>query len=341
MTERLAAVKADDGMPRAQATQADVDAHIADDKPRLARLRGQIQDVFRGKPEVVDLALTSLLAGGHVLLEDVPGVGKTTLARTLAGSLGVDFKRIQFTSDLLPADIVGVNVFDQDSRAFEFQAGPIFANVVLADEINRTTPRTQSALLEAMNEHQVTVDNHTYKLERPFFVLATQNPKEFAGTYPLPESQMDRFLLRIAIGYPEVDTEADIIRRYGHRDAVADVRPVLGRDELLAIQERVAGVRVTDELMDYLMAVISASRESPMLELGASTRAAIGLFRAVQARAYLLGRSYGVPGDVKHLAIPVLAHRVLPRGHREGSSSARDEASAILADLLDSIPVPA
>jgi MoxR-like ATPase len=319
----------------------EVAAHVDDDKPRLARLRDQVKGVFRGKPDVVDLALTSLLAAGHVLLEDVPGVGKTTLARTIAGSLGVGFKRIQFTSDLLPADIVGVNVFDQDTRRFEFQPGPIFAHIVLADEINRTTPRTQSALLEAMNEGQVTVDNDTHTLERPFFVMATQNPKEFAGTYPLPESQMDRFLLRISIGYPEAGAEADIIRRYGHTDAAANVSPVLERAELLAMQQRVAGVRVTDELLDYLMAIVHATRESPAFDLGASTRGAIGLYRAVQARAYLLGRPFAVPDDVKALVVPALAHRVQPRGAREGSATARGEAEALLTDLLDSIPVPA
>ena len=335
MSERLAAVKTD------EVAQADMEAHVEDDRPRLARLRDQVQGVFRGKAEAVDLALTALLAAGHVLLEDVPGVGKTTLARTLAGSLGVTFKRIQFTSDLLPADIVGVNVFDLERRVFEFQPGPIFAHVVLADEINRTTPRTQSALLEAMNEGQVTVDNETRRLERPFFVMATQNPKEFAGTYPLPESQMDRFLLRISIGYPAPDTEADIIRRYGHKDAAADVRPVLTRDEVLAMQHRVAGVRVSDDVMDYLMAIVQGTRENGAFDLGASTRGAIGLFRAVQARAYLLGRTFVVPDDVKFLASPALAHRVQPRGHREGSSSARTEASALIADLLDATPVPA
>ena len=324
-----------------KAARAEVEAHVADDRPRLARLRDQVQAVFRGKPDVVDLALTALLASGHVLLEDVPGVGKTTLARTLAGSLGVTFKRIQFTSDLLPADIVGVNVFDQEARRFEFQPGPIFAHVVLADEINRTTPRTQSALLEAMNEGQVTVDNDTHHLEPPFFVMATQNPKEFAGTYPLPESQMDRFLLRIAIGYPAPATEAEIIRRYGHRDAAADVRPVLSRDEVLAMQHRVAGVLVSDEVMDYMMAIIQGTREGGAFDLGASTRGAMGLYRAVQARAYLLGRTFAVPDDVKTLAVPALAHRVQPRGHREGSTTARTEAAALLADLLEATPVPA
>ncbi|GMV39460.1 MAG: hypothetical protein AMXMBFR64_11760 [Myxococcales bacterium] len=319
----------------------EIEAHVKDDRPRLARLRDQVQGVFRGKPDAVDLALTALLASGHVLLEDVPGVGKTTLARTLAGSLGVTFKRIQFTSDLLPADIVGVNVFDPERRSFEFQPGPIFAHVVLADEINRTTPRTQSALLEAMNEGQVTVDNETHRLERPFFVLATQNPKEFAGTYPLPESQMDRFLLRVSIGYPAAATEAEIIRRYGHKDAAADVRPVLSHEEVIAMQQRVAGVRVTEDVMDYLMAIVQGTREGGAFDLGASTRGAMGLYRAVQARAYLLGRAYAVPDDVKWLTIPALAHRVQPRGHREGSATARNEAAALLADLLDATPVPA
>jgi MoxR-like ATPase len=307
----------------------------------LQRLRNQVESVFRGKSDVVELVLTALFARGHVLLEDVPGVGKTTLARAVAHSLDLEFRRIQFTSDLLPADVVGVSVFSEASGDFEFRPGPVFANLVLADEINRTTPRTQSSLLEAMNERQVTVDNVTHPLDEPFIVLATQNPLEFSGTYPLPESQLDRFLLRVSIGYPAPADELEIIRSYGHVDPCEDLQPVMSRTEVLALSASVAKVRGSDEIMRYLMAIVEATRTTNQLALGVSTRGAMALWRAAQSHALVVGRDYVIPDDLKRLAAPVLAHRVTVRYQGDGNAASREQCEAVIDDLVDHIPVPA
>lgn len=326
----------------ALAVSGTVSSFTMDEKTadRLTLLRTRVESVFRGKRQAVELVLVALLARGHVLLEDVPGVGKTTLARALAGSLDLHFQRIQFTSDLLPADVVGVSVYSETRQNFEFRPGPIFANIVLADEINRTTPRTQSSLLEAMNERQVTVDNQTFPLKEPFMVLATQNPLEFSGTYPLPESQLDRFLLRLSLGYPDRTAEVDILRSYGHVDPCADLTPVLSRDEVLKLQEQASAILVSDEVVHYLLDIVERTRKSPQLELGASTRGAMALYRGIQARALLLGRAYAVPQDVKSLCTAVLAHRVMVKDHGDGGISAHRRAEAILEELLDRTPVP-
>jgi len=305
---------------------------------QIAQLKAQIEAVFLGKSECVELALVGLLGRGHILLEDVPGVGKTTLARALAASTELGFQRIQFTSDLLPSDLVGVSIYREDTRTFEFKPGPVFTQLLLADEINRATPRTQSALLEAMNEGQVTVDDTTHSLEAPFVVLATQNPLEFAGTYPLPESQMDRFMLRISIGYPERSEETNVIRRYNQGDVCEGLKPVLSREEFIALQGHVSEVQVSDEVMSYAMDVVEATRQSEQLALGTSTRGAMALFRAIQALALLRGRDHAVPNDVKHLAVPVLGHRVIGTGSEGGT---RRVTEAIIEDLLETIPVPA
>jgi MoxR-like ATPase len=322
------------------APRGDIESLIAEDAPQLAQLRASIAGVFKGKAHAVELSLVALLARGHVLFEDVPGTGKTTLARSVAHSLETTFRRIQFTSDLLPSDVLGVSVFREDAGRFEFKRGPVFANIVLADEVNRTTPRTQSALLEAMSEGRVTIDTTTHELPRPFMVIATQNPKEFYGTYPLPESQLDRFMLRLAIGYPERSVERDIIQNYGWADPVSRLQPVATVDDVLRWQQRVEGVHIEEALMDYVMAIVTETRRSPHLSLGVSTRGAISLYRAVQARAYLMGRAYATPDDIQELVVPCFSHRVYLKNHSEGGAAARDEAGVILTELLDAVPVP-
>ena len=288
----------------------------------LLRVEDNVARVIRGKPEAIRLAVTTLLARGPLLIEDVPGVGKTTLGRGLARSLGGTFRRIQFTSDLLPSDILGVSVYDQAEARFDFRPGPIFANVVLADEINRTTPRTQSSLLEAMSDGQVTVDSKTYALEPPFLVIATQNPQEHFGTYPLPESQMDRFLLRIRIGYPPPGDERRLLVERGGGDPVEELRPV---DERLA---------------DYAFRVVQESRRTPVLTLGVSPRGAIFWYRAAQAFALAGGRDYCLPDDFKTLAIPALAHRVVLASQPDSLGRARDESERALHDVLERVPIP-
>ena len=320
--------------------EADVKAWSAEDKAGLAALLDNVSEAFRGKREIVELTLTSLLARGHVLLEDVPGTGKTTLARAVASSLDGVFRRVQFTSDLLPSDVLGVSIFRQETGVFEFKKGPIFANICLADEVNRTTPRTQSALLEAMNEGQVTIDNTTHDLPAPFMVIATQNPKEFFGTYPLPESQLDRFMVRLSIGYPAEQVEREIISQYGWTDAPSSLERVATFDDVRRWQSRVEHVHVEAAMMDYLMAIVGETRRSQYLDLGVSTRGAIALYRASQARAYLLGRGYVTPDDVQALCVPVFSHRVWVKSHHEGGASQRDEAATILTELLESVPVP-
>jgi MoxR-like ATPase len=303
----------------------------------LDRLHANIGQVFLGKPEVIRLATVALLADGHLLLEDVPGVGKTLLAKALARSLACKFHRIQFTPDLLPSDLIGVTVYREQTGQFTFQPGPIFSEVVLADEINRATPRTQSALLEAMSERQVTVDGETRLLGSPFLVLATQNPHEFEGTYPLPESQVDRFLIRVKVGYPDRKAERAILTQHRSGEPVDSLAPVIGPTEIIALQEYTRNVRVDPAVADYVLDVIEATRNLPEVVLGASTRAALALYRACQAYAVTASRDYVVPDDVKTLAEPVLAHRITMRGWSQGG---RPDAGPVIRDIMARIRIP-
>ena len=307
---------------------------------QLTLLQRSIASVVKGKEEVIQLAITALLARGHLLIEDVPGVGKTTLAQALARSFNCSFTRIQFTSDLLPSDVIGVSVFHPSRQEFEFKQGPIFANIVLADEINRTTPKTQSALLEAMSETQVTVDNHTHPLPQPFLVLATQNPVEHHGTYPLPESQLDRFMMRIRMGYPGRESEKEIIRNGAGRSPVEDLQPVMGGADVLAMQKSVASVRVDDSLLDYALEIVERTRQSEQLSLGVSPRGAVLLHRAAQARAFFEGRDFCLPDDFKRLILPIFAHRVVVSSRYVSTQKKSAQAEAILSDIVDTIRVP-
>jgi MoxR-like ATPase len=304
----------------------------------LERLRTSVENVLLGKPEAVQFALVALMAEGHLLIEDVPGVGKTLLAKALARCLGCSFHRIQFTPDLLPSDLLGTSVYHQASAAFVFQPGPIFAQVILADEINRATPRTQSALLEAMSDRQVTLDGQTRPLGPPFFVLATQNPYEFEGTYPLPESQLDRFLMRLRLGYPDRAAERLILAGHREGEPVDRLVPIVTGEEVANMQQAVRAVRVDDSLADYLLDLVEATREHPDVHLGASTRAALSLYRAAQALALICGRDYIVPDDVKRLASPVLAHRLLIRRARAGPGG--DSGEQIVQEIVRQTPVP-
>lgn len=302
-----------------------------------ARLRESVQRVIVGKDEAIDLALVALLCRGHVLLEDVPGIGKTTMAKALASSLACDFKRIQFTPDLMPGDVLGVNILNMQTGVFDFRPGPIFAQVLLADEINRATPRTQTALLEAMQEGQSTIDGETRKLPEPFIVLATLNPIELEGTFPLPEAQLDRFMLRVTLGYPTQSEESDILLRFNDPTGDLSIDPVMTAEDLLKAQKLVSTVRVEDTLRTYLLQVIDATRHMDDIQLGASPRASLALYRAAQAWAAMKGRSYVVPDDIKRMVTPVLAHRLIL------SSQARlrgRDAESILDDRVREIPVP-
>jgi MoxR-like ATPase len=312
----------------------------AEAREALEQLAANVALVIRGKDETIKLCITALLARGHLLIEDIPGVGKTTLARALAASVGGSFRRIQFTSDLLPSDIVGVSMFKANKQEFEFRPGPIFSNIVLADEINRTTPRTQSALLEAMSEGKVSVDDVTHELPDPFLVVATQNPAEHFGTYPLPESQMDRFLLRIRIGYPTAEQERLILRERGATDPVARLEAVIDHDTLSVLQDAVESVTISDALLDYAMSFVEQTRKSPRLEVGVSTRGAIAWYRAAQARAMVDGRDFCVPDDFKGLAVPALAHRVVLNSAHDSLAASREEAEAAIAEIAARIPIP-
>ena len=311
---------------------------MSDSAAALSKLKANVALAYRGEARAVDLLLTALLSRGHVLIEDVPGVGKTTLARALGRSLSLAFHRIQFTSDTLPADVLGISVFHAPSDRFEFHPGPIFANIVLADEINRATPKTQSALLEAMNEGAVTVESERRGLPQPFMVVATQNPVEYLGTYPLPESQMDRFLLRLTLGYPSVDEEKMLLRRGGTERVLAAIPAVLGPSDVVALQQETENVAVSDRLLDYLHALVRATRETTELRLPVSTRGAQALFRAVQAHALLQGRSYATPDDAQAVAEPVLSHRILSMSSDGFGAGGRERE--IVRRILTQVPVP-
>ena len=306
---------------------------------QLAQIQQTIGRVIKGKEEVIQLALVTLLARGHLLIEDVPGTGKTTLAHTIARAFHCSFQRVQFTSDMLPSDVIGISVFNPKREEFEFKPGPLFANIVLADEINRTTPKTQSALLEAMNESQVTVDNHTHPLPHPFLVIATQNPIEHHGTYPLPESQLDRFLMRIRMGYPARESEKQILRNNGSA-AVEEVPPVMDAAEVSAMQDAVVRVRVDDSLLDYALEIVERTRQSEQLSLGVSPRGAVMLHRGAQARAFLEGRDYCLPDDFKNLILPVFAHRVVVSSRHTSTRKKSEQAESILSEIIDSTRVP-
>jgi MoxR-like ATPase len=307
----------------------------------LDQLVDEVETVFHGKREAVRLALSALLARGHVLFEDVPGVGKTTLAHALAKALGLTFRRIQFTSDLLPSDVLGVSVYNPRTAEFETRTGPIFTHVVLADEINRAPPRTQSGMLEAMQEGRVTIDDATHDLPRPFLVMATQNPLEHHGTYPLPESQLDRFLMRITIGYPDREAERRILTESASVEPVMDrLRTVLDNEQVLRFQDRVEQVEADEVIVDYMMTLVERTRTSTQLRMGVSPRGAIALFRAARAYALTRGRTYLVPDDVRDLVVPCLAHRILPSGSSGATLDAHEEAARILGDILEEVEAP-
>ena len=309
-------------------------ARIAD---AAARIKANIGRVLVGKEEVIDLTLAAILSGGHLLMEDVPGIGKTTLARSLAGSLDCDFRRIQFTPDLMPSDITGIHYYNQKSGEFEFRPGPVIAQIVLADEINRATPRTQSAMLEAMAERQLTIDDETIRLPAPFLVIATQNPIELEGTFPLPEAQLDRFLLRLRLGYPQEAEEEEMLRRFHGTDPLTQLKPVTSGPEFLEFQELVQRVYVDPVLRNYLVKLVQATRHHPEVELGASPRASLGLYRCSQALAALRGREYVTPDDLKTLAPYALSHRVILRSQarlRERNSG------VVIQEILERLAVP-
>jgi MoxR-like ATPase len=306
-------------------------------KDTACTVKSNIEKVIVGKGDAIDLCLVAILCQGHILIEDVPGIGKTTLAKAIARSVGCTFRRIQFTPDLLPSDITGISFFNQKTQEFEFRPGPVQTQVLLADEINRATPRTQSSLLEAMQERQITVDGQTMPLPKPFFVLATQNPIELEGTFPLPEAQIDRFMLRVKLGYPSQDEEEAIVRRFENADPMQTLEPVITVKDLLAMEKDVQGVHVEESVRQYVVRVVRATREHPAIELGASPRGSLFLHRAAQALAALRGRTFVIPDDVKYLAPYVLAHRVMisPQARLRGRSK-----EDIVAEIVGGVPVP-
>src|ERR1700752_3402532 len=307
---------------------------------QIERLQSAVETVIKGKTEAIRLAIVTLIAGGHLLVEDVPGVGKTTLAHALGRALDCTFKRIQFTSDLLPSDVIGLSVFNQHSGLFDWKPGPVFANIVLADDINRTTPKTQSALLEAMAERHVTVEGATHNLPAPFIVLATQNPIEHRGTYPLPESQLDRFMLKLRIGYPAPIDEERILRDREYADPLEDLEPVMTAHTVVELQRAVAKVTVDDSIVQYLMRIVAATRDSEMLDLGVSPRGTLSLFRAAQALALGEDRDFCIPDDIKRLVVPVFAHRIVVSSRFSSSLRRSEEAEAVLNEILKTVSVP-
>ena len=307
---------------------------------RAAAIEQSLKTIIRGNDEVLRLALVSVLARGHLLIEGVPGVGKTTLAHALSRALDCSFQRIQFTSDMLPSDVLGISVFSASESQFEFKSGPIFTNVLLADEINRTTPKTQSALLEAMNEGQVTMDGNSHPLPQPFLVIATQNPIEHHGTYPLPESQLDRFLLRVRMGYPQGNNEREILRSEAGAACLDSVKPVATGADIIAMQDEVTQVKVDDSLVDYALAIGRKTREIETLSLGVSPRGSLMLYRAAQAMAYLEGRRFATPADFKQLVVPVFSHRVVVNARYSSTLKKSDQGDNILRDIIQSVPVP-
>lgn len=327
-------------MRRLQSVEGRAQVVTSEAVEQIERLQQAVETVIKGKPEAVRLAIVTLIAGGHLLVEDVPGVGKTTLAQALARALDCTFQRIQFTSDLLPSDVIGLSVYNQHSSVFEWKPGPVFANVVLADEINRTTPKTQSALLEAMAERHVTVEGTTHPLPAPFIVLATQNPIEHHGTYPLPESQLDRFMLRLRIGYPNLADEQQILRDREHSDPLDDLSPVMNAAEIVELQRSVSAVSVDDSLVGYLMSIVAATRDSEMLDLGVSPRGSLALFRAAQALALTEERSYCIPDDIKRLVLPIFAHRILVSSRFASALRRSEEAEAVLREIMKTVSVP-
>ncbi|HJU55156.1 MAG TPA: MoxR family ATPase [Pyrinomonadaceae bacterium] len=327
-------------MRRLQAADREAEQSVQAAVGKIEELQAAVEQVIRGKSEAVRLAIVTLIAGGHLLVEDAPGVGKTTLAHALARALDCTFQRIQFTSDLLPSDVIGLSVYNQHMGVFDWKPGPVFANVVLADEINRTTPKTQSALLEAMAEGHVTVEGATRPLPAPFIVVATQNPIEHHGTYPLPESQLDRFMLRLRIGYPGADDERKILRDRERTDPLLELRPVMSGEDILELQRQVSEISVDDALVDYLMRIVNATRETEMLDLGVSPRGTLALFRAAQALALTEERTYCVPDDIKRLVLPVFAHRLLVSSRFSSSLRRSEEAEAVLKEIMKTVSVP-
>jgi MoxR-like ATPase len=307
---------------------------------RAAQLENALRKVIRGKDDIIRLAVVSLIARGHLLIEGVPGVGKTTLGQALARALDCTFQRVQFTSDMLPSDVLGISIYSAVEQQFEFKRGPVFTNVLLADEINRTTPKTQSALLEAMNESQVTVDAHSYPLPQPFLVIATQNPVEHHGTYPLPESQLDRFLMRVRMGYPDSNAEREILRSEAGTSQLERMQPVLSGADVLEMQHAVTQVRVDESLVSYALDIVKKTRESEQFSLGVSPRGAQMLYRAAQAMAFLDGRSFCTPEDVKPLVVPVFAHRVVVNGLYSSTLKKSEQAEQVIQEIVDSTPVP-
>jgi MoxR-like ATPase len=307
---------------------------------RAALLENALRQIIRGKDDIIRLAVVSLLARGHLLIEGVPGVGKTTLGQALARALDCSFQRVQFTSDMLPSDVIGISIYSAIEQQFEFKRGPVFTNVLLADEINRTTPKTQSALLEAMNEGQVTVDAHSYPLPQPFLVIATQNPVEHHGTYPLPESQLDRFLIRARMGYPDADAEREILRSEVGSARLEAMRPVLSGPDVLELQHAVTQVRVDESLVEYALTIVGRTRESDSFSLGVSPRGAQMLYRAAQASAFVTGRNFCTPEDFKPLMVPVFAHRVVVNSTYASTLKRSEQAEQLITEIVESTPVP-